>query len=1088
MRLVWLSLLLPVVAAAQISVRSWEGTVSIPTYEHTVRETEPPLFDSAGLTGFYPFTTYRLEYKPGGPRPHTYPAIFVENEYLKLTYIPEFGGRLYSLYDKLRGREVFYRNDVVKPASYNPRNSWPISGLELTGPHDLHMLTLHGEPYWANKVVRRQDGSISLVLGEFDPVYQMRVSLTATLHPGVAAMEVTVSCFNPHAARRPQMFWLSGAFPATPKLRYFYPMSRTIGHVSGGIADWPVHNGVDYSWDRNNVNMLGVFGIDFYDDFAGAYQFDHDYGLFRCADRRVVQGMKIWTFGYGPAAKGYEHGYTDNAGPYIELQSGRHVWDGNYEWVAPHKSEQWSEWWVPVAGTGGITEVTRYAALKLDEGAASTSGPGEIGITIAAVRVARRATLRVESGNMSPRDLKLDLDPARPFHARLQVVGTSGLRIRLLDATSQTLLDYRRPQPGVRRSEYTPITRELEHPAKPPEEMGAEELTLAAGKKFKQLNAPAALALLEKALARDAGYSRAHLLLGIDSYTSGRYQEAVKHLASAVARDPYNAEACYYLAMGHLATDRAPEAERLFYSVWPDSSFYGAREYQLGRLALLDGDKSSARVHLEQAVSAGDHDLNARLLLALVLRELGHSAAAQAQLDAVQRLDPTNLTAQAERFLLTAAPQSRAELLRLMGGQTQEALSTSEFYRDIRRWREAVQLLHLAESSGRDPWGTPPEFYYVLAYCQSQAGAPGAAAISRDKARAAAGHVDRFPYRPSSLEPLRQAVSAAPKDAAARHTLACLLYFQGQRDEAIHNWEAAVEAAPAEFSTRRALGLAYAERERDFDKAVAQLERATALAPAHTTTFHDLSTLYAAAGRFDQQVELLRRALSSKPGDDALSEALLTALLHAGRYPDAERIIATHTFAPRHRVYGLRDAFRLMRAAAASSAFHQANFAGALSLIDSALHPPVSLGLDDFQEQAAPRLEYLRGRILEALGKQTEAHAAYERAASSSSALSGDRDSWNGENFYMVPALRRLGRAQQAAALERQFEAFARLELDDKNSHHRSQAQYLLALVRKFQGHPSEAKKLIEVALKTRPDLLAARLELREESLGPLDD
>jgi hypothetical protein len=46
--------------------------------------------------------------------------------------------------------------------------------------------------------------------------------------------------------------------------------------------------------------MLGVFGIDIYDDFQGAYHFDLDYGVFRYADRRIVQGMKMWTFGYGP--------------------------------------------------------------------------------------------------------------------------------------------------------------------------------------------------------------------------------------------------------------------------------------------------------------------------------------------------------------------------------------------------------------------------------------------------------------------------------------------------------------------------------------------------------------------------------------------------------------------------------------------------------------------------------------------------------------------------------------------------------------------------------------------------------------------
>ncbi len=205
------------VAMAAAQVRVYEGSLTIPTYEHSGREVEPALFRNSTVAGMYPFTTYLMPFKDGGPKPRAYAAIFVENEYLKLTYIPEFGGRIFSLYDKLRGREVFYRNDVIKPAPYNPRNSWPQSGLELTGPHDLHMLTLYSEPYWSNRPVQNPDGSVTLALGETDPVYGMEVQLSATLHPGVAALEIGVRCYNGQTARMPQMLWINTAIDATPE-------------------------------------------------------------------------------------------------------------------------------------------------------------------------------------------------------------------------------------------------------------------------------------------------------------------------------------------------------------------------------------------------------------------------------------------------------------------------------------------------------------------------------------------------------------------------------------------------------------------------------------------------------------------------------------------------------------------------------------------------------------------------------------------------------------------------------------------------------------------------------------------------------
>jgi hypothetical protein len=101
-------------------VTAVDGFITIPTYEHTGRELQPPLFAGSALVGLYPFPTYKMPLKTP-PEPKRYKAIFVENEYLKLTYVPYFGGRFLSLYDKLRKREVFYKNDVIKPTQFNAR-------------------------------------------------------------------------------------------------------------------------------------------------------------------------------------------------------------------------------------------------------------------------------------------------------------------------------------------------------------------------------------------------------------------------------------------------------------------------------------------------------------------------------------------------------------------------------------------------------------------------------------------------------------------------------------------------------------------------------------------------------------------------------------------------------------------------------------------------------------------------------------------------------------------------------------------------------------------------------------------------------
>ena len=1075
--------------AAPPAVTTYEGTLNVPTYEPSGRETEPPLFGDSTVTGMYPFTTYLQPFQPGGPKPETYRAIFVENEYLKLTCIPEFGGRIFSLYDKVRRREVFYRNDVIKPAHYNPRMSWVQSGLELTGPHDLHMLTLHGEPFWSSTIVKHPDGSISLVLGTIDPVYHMKVNLTATLHPGVAALQIGVFCYNTRAGRMPQMFWINTAVPATPQTRFIYPMTRTVGHTTADIAGWPVHNGIDYSWDRNNKHMLGVFGIDIYDNFHGAYQFENDYGVFRHADRRIVQGLKLWTFGYGENAKNLERGYTDMAGPYVEVQSGRHVWDGHYEWVAPHKVESWSEWWVPVAGTGGVTTLTRDCALNLTVKADPAGAASTVEIAIAAMRIVPGARLHVKARSGDLLRATVNLDPAKPYRTAISGIkagpeGLSEMQVVVTDAAGRLLLDYKRPDTDPGRKEYTPFTRPLEAPRKAPDQMGVEELTLAAESRLKELDGAGATALLEKALTLDPGYSRAHLQLGIHEFNSGRYAAAGERLKKAIERDPYADEAYYYLAMSQLALGKSAEAERNLYYIWPQSAYFSDREFHLGRLALMGKDAAGAIGHLERAIrSNGDH-LSARALLALALRERGDRPAALSQLAAIDRVDPASGVAQSERFLLTPDVASKARLVRLLGGQSQEAIGLSIFYRDVDRWADAVRVLELVAQNNSDPWGTPPEFYYTLAHCQRRAGQPQQALANMMKARAAAGKVDRFAYREESEAPLAEAVAIDPADSVARFNLAGLLYFRGRPGEAIVQWEAAVAANPSDFSSRRALGLAYAEQGLAVDKAAAQLERAVELNPAHVRTLNDLSNLYARAGKIDEQLSVLTKALARSPGDDVLVEGILGANLMKGDYQEAGRIVDSHQFAPRHRTYGLRDKYRMLRYGQGTGAFKQGDFARALTLFESARKPPVSLGMDDFESQVSPRLQYYLGRTFEAMGKNAEATDAYRKGIAGMEFLSGDRDSWNSENLFMVASLERLGRSVDAERIEKRFEDFARGEIDARNTDRRAEARYLLGLVMVRRGLPDEGRKLMQQALEAKPDLIPARLELRGDTLS----
>lgn len=48
----------------------------------------------------------------------------LENDFLKAVFLPEYGGRLWELWDKECGRNLLYTNDVLQFSNLAVRNAW----------------------------------------------------------------------------------------------------------------------------------------------------------------------------------------------------------------------------------------------------------------------------------------------------------------------------------------------------------------------------------------------------------------------------------------------------------------------------------------------------------------------------------------------------------------------------------------------------------------------------------------------------------------------------------------------------------------------------------------------------------------------------------------------------------------------------------------------------------------------------------------------------------------------------------------------------------------------------------------------------
>ena len=131
----WLSLIfcLPLLKPARAAdVRVSEGTIILPTYLLGPQDPDPP-FSLVYAENIYPYPM--LDDLTNQKEIKTYPAVYLENEYLKATILPSIGGRLYSLFDKVSRREVFYCNHVIKYGLVGSRGAWISGGIEFNFPY-----------------------------------------------------------------------------------------------------------------------------------------------------------------------------------------------------------------------------------------------------------------------------------------------------------------------------------------------------------------------------------------------------------------------------------------------------------------------------------------------------------------------------------------------------------------------------------------------------------------------------------------------------------------------------------------------------------------------------------------------------------------------------------------------------------------------------------------------------------------------------------------------------------------------------------------------------------------------------------------
>ncbi len=1018
------------------------GTLEVPTYTISRSETVAPLFKSADSAALYPYARLDREAMSRKPVPVRYESLTLENEYLRIVILPELGGRIWSARDKTANREIFYYTSVIKPTVYNQRGGWPAGNLEVYGPYDAHMLTWPGEPWpWAFR--RNKDGSASVILSHIDHFFRNKISMEVTLHSGRSFIELKLQLRNNNLLPNRYLLWTNAGIAATEGTRFVYPMTRTIGHDSAELSTWPTVRGADLSWYKNNQNMLGVFGLDLYDNFIGAYDYQRDYGTICWTDRQIARGVKTWTWGTGEAAMRQMKHYTDSDGPYVEVQSGRFVWDGNYEFIEPGKSDGWTEYWFGVGKLGGFTTATRDAAISFDV------QPQQAKLAVTATGKFPNATLKLMAGATTVWSTQQTLSPTNVYRTTIalkpEFTGRS-LKLEVRAANGEMLAQYVQ-QPDGSHPDVVFATDSIPRKFAAMETLTAEE-TFQKGlahEKFGELEE--ARQTYEAALAKDSHFTAPHLRLGLIALERAQHDDAIQHLQAVLERDPTNGEAHYFLATALAELGKIAEARRHYFRLLPSAAKFDQREYGLGLLALNAGDFKEAEARLSQAIATVPTQLSARQAYAFTLRKLSRTSQAQQQCDELLKLDPTNAFAQAEKGFLFNPQSKNPQLDGACAHHEQGYLELACEYLRLSAFSEAQRIVE----QGLAILSPKPSLllHYYRAYLADRAGDSTGVRQSIDAARKQKLELEIFPFRRETIRVLNRILVIEPKDANASCLLGEILYSRARQTEAMTAWRSALAADPRHFSALRDLGLALLETGQA-DEALALLTRAAEQRPELLSHTLLVAQLQAKAGNTNAARQMIERTLKTKPENDRLIEALAAVEAQTGNPQRTLTMLANHTFEPQHQSYSLLHLWQAANLLASVGLSKDE----AIKQARAAQRPPANLGVDDFATLRSARL-----LVFAALLQQADAAAQTWQAAAETS-----HEGLNEEGLFRAIALHKSGATARA---EEWFKNFLIVNERNQNSGRlRAQAYYLAGIYAAFRGQLEQARASFRQSLE----------------------
>jgi len=962
-------------------VRVWQDTLTLPTYEEGMPDPNPP-FDQFTTNRFnYPYT---LRNNLTSQRVnHAWRAIYLENEYLKCSVLPDIGGHLYTCVDKISGKPMFYANPSIKKAAIAYRGAWAAFGVEFNFPVSHNWVTMSPVNF---AFASHDDGSASVSVGNVDRVYGMEWTVELILRPKSTLLEQRVTLSNRSDVRHRFYWWNNAGVAAWDDSQIAYPMRFAATHGFTEVHPWPVdQDGVDYSVLRNHLKgPVSMFVHGSRENFMGVWNPHTNTGTVHFAEYEELPAKKIWSWGADADGLDWRKALSDDNSSYMEVQAGLFRNQETYAFLEPRQVIHFSEYWMPAREIGGISRANRAGVACLSR------KPTSLMAGFNANRPMRQALVSILNGKQVLFQEKVDLAPEHAWiHELPNADPDAKYTIEIHDTNGVVVLHQTEgeydwtpeseihlgPQPAYHIPE--PEKRSYDDWIQLGKEEELDGRSLHAFETYKE-----ALAKFPDAFS--AGKAAGRIAAGLL-----RFDEAKAFLEPLHLRDTSDTEISYYLGIVYDGLDDTQHARVAYEQAERLPGFYSAAALRLGELLAREGDIAGAERHLSAAMRMDPEDARTREELIAIkhtaktaaeetgsARSLLQESLARFPLSEFLREeagdpDLNHLADDAERVLNVAA-----EYLRL--GLYQKALNVLS-----RKYPTAV--LDQSEPGAPGP-SDHPMIAYFQGYCREKLGQSGSDGYLR-ASKLSTAYI--FPSTSEEFAVLRAAVRARPSDATAHYLLGTFYFSRGLTDPALNEWSEARKSGPDLPVLSASTGLALLHIKNDPEQALSAFRDGLRSDPANVAVYMGMDQALSLLNRpARERVEALGKYPNLAMAPPGLVFELILNLAESGDFERAESLFHNRFF-PREEggtnvrqvwvEVQLQKVLALAKAGKCSDALTLAQHLGSevsgLAFTRDGLQPVLQ----------SARTNYLLGTAYRSCGKPQEATAQFEIAAGASS-------------------------------------------------------------------------------------------------------